>query len=184
MAADYSNEMNAANPEPEIIYCVDSSSLINLQRVYPLSVFPGLWQRMADLVKAGRLIAPREVYNELDRGGDDEIFQWAKANRSMFQDPNLNQIDVAREIVNDPKFPGLFDIDSETPEADPFVIALAVDLQQTTTLFPKKYVVVADEAKAKPGTKPKIPDVCRDPRFGLECINILEMFRREHWELA
>jgi|SRR3990172_11541407 len=173
-----------AEDELELIYCVDSSSLINVQRTYPLAVFPGVWERMAELARAGRLISAREVYNELERGADDEIVQWAKANRYIFQDPDADQIEVAREIVNAPKFPGLFDVDSETPDADPFVIALAVVQQRRITLFPKKYLVVADEGKAKPGKKPRIPDVCNDSRYALECVNILEMIQREGWEFV
>jgi hypothetical protein len=168
----------------EVIYVVDMSSLVNVQRTYPLSVFPGLWQRMAELARDGRLISTREVYRELEQGGDDEIFQWATGNRFMFRDPNPQQIEIAREIVNHPKFPGLFDIDSEKPDADPFVIALAVDQQRQSALFPKSYVVVADEARVTPGKKPRIPDVCRDERYQAQCINILEMFKREGWEFV
>jgi len=167
-----------------VVYCADTSSLVNVQRTYPLAVFPGVWERLSDLANDGRLVAPREVYNELERGGDDEIFQWAKNHRFMFRDPDTEQIDVAREIVNDPKFEGLFDIDSETPDADPFVIALAAVQQCRSLMFPEQYVVVADEARAQPGRKPRIPDVCSDPQYRLECINTLEMFKREGWEFV
>jgi hypothetical protein len=102
----------------------------------------------------------------------------------MFQDPDGEQIDVAREIVNHPQFQGLFDIDSETPDADPFVIALATVQQRRSTLFPRRYVVVTEEAKAQPGRKPRIPDVCNHQSYQMECINILEMFRRDAWEFV
>jgi len=170
----------------EVIYVVDTSSLVNVQRTYPLGVFPGVWEQMGELARAGRLISAREVLNELERGGDDEIYKWAKDHRLMFQDPDGEQIEVAREIVNDPQFQELFDIDSETPDADPFVIALATvrQRQALASMFPRKHIVVADEARAQPGRKPRIPDVCRNQRYQLECINLLEMFRREGWEFV
>lgn len=168
----------------EVIYVVDTSSLVNVQRTYPLTVFPGVWEQMGQLARAGRLISAREVLNELERGGDDEICRWARDHRFMFQDPDGQQIDVAREVVNHPQFQGLFDIDSETPDADPFVIALATVQQRRASMFPRKYIVVADESRAQPGRKPRIPDVCNDQRYQLECVNILEMFRRERWEFV
>jgi hypothetical protein len=167
---------------PVVIYVVDTSSLVNVQRTYPRAVFPGLWQQLTGLAGSGRLISTREVFNELKEGADDEILGWAKAQKSMFQDPDDEQIAVAREIVNDPRFGQLFDIDAEMPEADPFVIALAFRLQRRDAMSLTEYVVVADEARAKPGKKPKIPNVCAE--YGLECIGILEMCLREGWEFV
>ena len=168
----------------QVIYVVDTSSLVNVQRTYPLAVFPGVWDQLAELAQAGRLISAREVLNELERGGDDEIYKWAKDYKFMFQDPDGEQIEVTKEIVNHPQFGGLFDIDSETPDADPFVIALAAVQQRRGSIFPSQHVVVADEARVRPGQKPRIPDVCKDQRYQLGCISILEMFKREGWEFV
>jgi len=167
-----------------VVYCADTSSLVNVQRKYPLAVFPGVWDRLSELASEGRLVAAREVLNELARGGDDEIYQWAREHKFMFEDPDGDQIEAAREIVNDQKFQGLFDIDSESPHADPYVIALAATHQRRGSLFPSQYIVVAEEVRAQPGRKPRIPDVCSDPRYQLECINMLEMFKREGWEFV
>jgi hypothetical protein len=58
-------------------YCIDTCALIDLwRRHYPPDVFPGLWEDIERLVNQGRLIAPREVLEEL-RGVDDEILEWA-----------------------------------------------------------------------------------------------------------
>lgn len=164
-----------------VIYCVDMSSLVNVQRTYPLVFLPGLWEQMGRLADEGRLIAPREVFNELERGGDDEIFQWAKDHKSMFQDPDNDEIEIVKEIVNNSRFSGLFDITSEKPDADPYVIALAAIRQRSGTMFQETWVVVADESRVQPGRKPRIPDVCSDAHYGLECIRVLDMFIREGW---
>jgi len=168
--------------EAWVTYCVDTSSLITLQRVYPRAVFGGVWDRLAELAQARRLVAPREVLNELERGGDDDIAQWAKAHRFIFRDPDDEHIALAKEIVNDPQFGKLFDVDSEQPDADPYVIALAVGEQRRPSMFEQTWVVVSDEGQAQPGKKPRIPDVCRDPRYQVECIRVLELFRREGWQ--
>ena len=167
---------------PQVIYCADTSSLITIQRSYPLVISPRLWERLGDLAREGRLVAVREMFNELKRGGDDEIYQWAEGHRFMFRDPDNEQVEVVKEVINDPRFKGIVDPDKETPDADPFVIALAVVEQRRKPIFPEQWVVVADESRTQPGRKPRIPDICHDPRYQLECIRILDMFQREGWQ--
>ena len=62
------------------------------------------------------------------------------------------------------------------------MIALAVDRQRRRSMFEIEWIVVADEAAARLGKKPRIPDVCRDPRYGVRCMKVLEMFQQEGWE--
>jgi hypothetical protein len=38
------------------IYCIDASSLIKLKQDFPRAVFPAVWERVEQLVAAGRLI--------------------------------------------------------------------------------------------------------------------------------
>ncbi len=58
-------------------FCIDTCALIDLwRRYYPPDVFPGLWADIEKLIGQGRLIAPREVLEEL-RGVDDEMLEWA-----------------------------------------------------------------------------------------------------------
>ena len=89
---------------------------------------------------------------------------------------------LARQIINDPNHRGLFDIEKETPDADPFVIALAIVRQRQAALL-GECVVVSDEARAEQGVRPRIPRVCRDPAYNVPCIRTLEMFEREGWKL-
>jgi len=147
-------------------------------------VFPGLWQCLSGLAEDCRLVAPREVLKELEIGGEDDMCRWAKNHESMFRDLDAEQAEIAKQIVNDPKFKGLFDIDKETPEADPFVIALAVIEQRRIRLIQECWVVVADEGSRRPGKKPRIPDVCTDDRYQVECIRVLGMFEQEGWQFV
>lgn len=104
-------------------YCIDTCALIDLwRRHYPPDVFPGLWEDIERLVNHGLLIAPREVLEEL-RGVDDELLEWAQRHADMFLDPDDDQLREVRAILED--FPDLIDADKETPDADPFLIALA-----------------------------------------------------------
>jgi hypothetical protein len=40
--------------------------------------------------------------------------------------------------------------------------------------------VVTQEHPAKPGGRPKIPDVCQ--HYGIECLSLFEFFRENKWE--
>ena len=42
-------------------YVIDSSSLIELNRRYPIDIFPGLWKKVEELINKGLLISPEEV---------------------------------------------------------------------------------------------------------------------------
>jgi hypothetical protein len=173
-----------ATQEALIIYCVDTSSLVTIQRIYRLSKLEGVWEFLDELANGGRLIAPREVLEELKVGQDDELYQWAKKHIGIFRQLTPKQWQVGKDIVNDPKYKGFVDPDKEIPEADPFVIALAVEEQKQTRLIPETWVIVAGESHAKQGKKPRIPDVCIDPRYNIKCIPTVDWFEREGLRLV
>jgi len=165
------------------IYCVDTSALVTVQRLYRYAVFPGVWDGLDDLARDGRLASPREVLRELEQGSEDHIYRWAKQREFIFRDLDQEQIEVARKIVNDPNYRGLFDFDKEIPEADPFVIALAIVEQAKNRMFGEHWIVTADEGSRRPGKRPRIPEVCNDHRYKVDCIKTLDMFEREGWRL-
>ena len=173
-----------ARHNDRIIYCIDTSSLANIQRIYRISKLEGIWEFLDELVKDGRLVAPREVFEELKAGQGDEIFEWAKSNSSIFRQLTTEQWLVAQEIANDLKFKGFIDLEKETPVADPFVIALAVEEQKQPRLIREKWIIVADEIHSKRGKKVKIPDVCKDPRYNIKCIMTEDLFEREGLQLV
>ena len=79
------------------------------------------------------------------------------------------QIKEVQKILKES--PDFVDPNKTTPEADPFVIALAIS---------KGWSVVATENPANPGGRPKIPDVCR--KYKIECLQLIDFFRKEKWE--
>ncbi len=167
-----------------VVYCADTSSLVNIQRIYHISRLEGIWSFLDDLANAGRLAAPREVLNELKEGQDDEVYEWAKSHANIFRQLTPEQWNVAKQIANDPKFKGFTDLEKEIPDADPFVIALAVEEQKKIRLVEEKWIILADESPARFGKKPKIPDVCKDPRYDVECISVKVLFEREGLRLV
>lgn len=79
-------------------YIIDTSSLIELNRHNPMDIYPGVWKNIENLVRQNRLLAPREVLNEIGRK-DDILHDWAKKQRKMFVEPSKEQIEIVKEIL-------------------------------------------------------------------------------------
>ena len=150
-------------------YSIDTSAIIDCWLLYPPDVFPALWDRLNELIDHGVLIGPEEALRELARK-DDEAYRWARGHRSMFvpEDPRVQA--EARQVLK--RYPRLVDEEKETPDADPFVIALA-RVQGCS-------VVTREKLSRNPKERPKIPDVCRE--LGVQWLNILGMFRELGWK--
>jgi len=160
-------------------YVIDSSSLIELNRRYPIDVFPTLWKNMEKLIEKGHLISHKEVLKEISIM-DDSLKKWAKQQKKFFKELDEKQMVIVRQILE--KYPSLAKSDNETAAADPFVIALAVEMGSTTQqtlLHTAKGRIIVTEEKLR-GNKVKIPFVCKD--YDIECINIIEMCRVEGWK--
>jgi len=145
-------------------YCIDTSALIDLwRRKYPPDVFRSLWGSFENLINQGLIAAPKEVLRELEKR-DDELLRWAKQHHSIFIDFDTNQERELKLILA--KFPDMVDYLSDSPQADPFIVALAKSID---------WLVVSSES---PGIN-KIPTVCA--AFGIKCIQLLEFFREQNW---
>jgi len=141
------------------VYCMDTSSLINL-KLYRRDIFPTIWNRLGNMVKNGELIAPSEVYCEIEIGKDN-IYDWCKSNKKMFNDVDDCQIGKIREVKNryDKAY---WNNEINKPKwADPWVTALAICEEAT---------IVADE-KNVPN---KIPSIAG--AFGVRCLVLLDFF--------
>lgn len=111
---------------------------------------------------------------------DDSLKKWAAKQKGLFKELDENQIKIVKEILK--KYPSLAKSDNEFPAADPFIIALAIELkkdaQKTLTPTVKRRIIVTEERLR--GQRIKIPLVCQD--YGIECMNIIEMCRVEGWK--
>lgn len=150
------------------MYCIDTSGFLDgWVRNYPPDVFPPIWENLDYLIKQRQIIATEEIFYELERKNDD-IFKWVKERRDMFIPTTTDiQVEVASILSNHKR---LIDSRKGRSGADPFVIAVA-KLKNCT--------VVTGEKPTGKMNKPKIPDVCRS--MGLQCINLLELFRELNW---
>ncbi|NYZ78672.1 DUF4411 family protein [Candidatus Micrarchaeota archaeon] len=160
----------------DTIYVADSSALIEIQRKYPNDVFKTLWDNLSSLADEDRIIAPKQVLDEINRFvREDYLKTWTAAHKSIFKEPTTANIQKVAEILA--RFPKLIDSSSEFEQADPYVIALALCKDPQAKLFENVRIVVTEESFMHEN---KIPFVCG--KFSVGCINTIEFFRREGWE--
>jgi hypothetical protein len=151
------------------VYVVDTSSLLETWwRGYPPDVAPGVWEQLDMLITEGRLIAPEEVLNEVQRKADD-LHEWVLQRKDMFVELDADLYAATRRIINTPEFQGMMKDRPNRNGADPFVIGLAQI---------RGYTVVSEERDDGPA-KCKIPYVCR--RLGVPCMDVLGLIRAERW---
>jgi len=157
-------------------YIIDTSSLVKLNRDNPLDIFPTIWKKLKDLVEKDKLVAPKEVLNEIVQN-DDQLSVWVKNQKKMFKEPTPKQIELVKEILG--KYPSLININSKY-SADPWIIALAIELaaKPQKTIMTIKRIVVSEEKLR--GNRVRIPLIC--DRYKIENIDIITLFRTERWK--
>lgn len=147
--------------------CLDTSAVLECwSRYYPIDVFPRLWDRLAELIAAGEIIAPDEVHEEIKRK-DDELAGWVKNHTRMFVPLDADVQRAAREVLS--VFPELVKELGGRNQADPFVVALARVRGAT----------VVTQEKGGSRARPRLPMVCE--HFGVEHTDVIGFIRRRGW---
>jgi predicted nucleic acid-binding protein len=146
-------------------YCLDTSVLINSWgEHYRKDVFPGVWETLEEMIASGQVISCIEVFTELERQRD-ELLDWAKARKQMFETPTQPVIQRLAELMQ--AYPNFAAAGGTANAADPWLIAHA-----TVT---ETVVVTFEEWKQTKATKPpKIPNVCDD--VGVPWLSPIDFF--------
>lgn len=153
-------------------YIYDTSSFNALRSIFP-NQFLNFWSDFNSIVKDGRIISTKEVFNELEDRllDEDDLFKWISNNKSIFQTPTPKEIIFVAEIFSsDERYVELISKKSRLRQgycADPFVVALAKI---------KGGVVVTDELE-----NPRyinIISVCKD--YSIEYTNLEGFMKQEN----
>ena len=156
-------------------YVFDTSSISVLKSYYP-DTFVTFWDLFEDHTDAGKIISTREVLKEIEGMGNlrsAHVQDWVDNYKHIFKIPTSDETHFVYEMFKvTPHFKSLIG-NKQTlngrPVADPFVIASAKIHN----------AAVVTEEKFKPHAA-KIPNVCL--KYGIDCISIEEMLRKEKWE--
>lgn len=163
------------------LYIIDTSSLVTLHQWRSFKKDRAIWNKLDKLIKEDRLIAPEEVYDEL-RVGTDALARWAlrrKQQGLLFKRTTRQHAGIAKGIIH--AFPDFVERNRPTPQADPFVVALAVHESHSLLAQTGPGVIVVTEEKFTPTGRPRIPHVCA--ARGLRYLSIHQMYVNEGWTM-
>ena len=168
-----------SSKDTDTIFYIDSSSFVYLHRFYPPDFSKDIWDEIEQLFYEGKIFSHKIVLEELTTSSKkpDDLTKWILSQKQYFKSSTFTQAQHVSQIINE--FPGLIDHNREKDEADPWLIALAIEEQSQINLFHsnKKVIIVSEESKDKPQ---KIPSVCK--YFGLDHLNLLEFFKYNGWD--
>lgn len=168
---------------PPEFYSIDTNVFIDIWsppegNIYSKERMPELWELIVRLVEEGKIVATKEVYDELERHAVPELYDWLQEHKDMFIF-DMPQVQHAQMIINE--FYSIYK-DGYKPEvnngADPFVVALAMT---------HNAVVITQERPQDPHIPaevnvPRIPTVCDN--YGIKCVNIEKFIQREGFRVA
>jgi len=156
------------------VYCFDTSAFLTLSRTDEniIKLPTTLWDHLADMMKSGEIISHMLVFNEIssDSKKPDFIAKWVADKKDYFFDKTDAQIIEIPKIVS--KFPNLIEYTYEREQADPWLIALAIEKSRENTLFEICAAVVVSQEN--PISSKKIPAVCT--AFGIRHLSLREFF--------
>jgi len=150
-----------------VLYSIDTSALIHAWKFpYKPAIFPCFWEEMEKLIQVGKLAAVDEVKEEI-LAVDDDLCRWIKQRDGLFV-PRERALQEKLNIIQ-ARFPKIIDPNDPKPQADVFVIALAM----------LNDCKVVSQEKGGSEENPKIPFVCR--HYDIECIDLYDFVAEQDW---
>jgi len=156
-----------AGLKPPYQYVLDSSALFDLKRIYPNSIFPGVWERFNEMCRQKQIVSTREVLREIKKG-NDELLDWAEEYEDIFLEPCEGEMGITAGILQLYPPPILIKY-STRPWADPLVISCA-----------KYYELPIIQHEVVDANQYKIPPIAK--KVGVKCLRLIEFFDDEGWQ--
>lgn len=141
--------MGEEQATPSEVWVIDTCSVIHVRRIVQTGRQPAVYNKLTEMVEAGSLVFPTQVFDELHRnagsGKEDRPFDWAKRNKAQ---ACTHGTDYQKAALVLSEVPEVLDPDkpSGQDEADPYVLALALQLQEDGM----DVTVITEERNDKP----------------------------------
>jgi len=156
------------------IYCFDTSAFVTLSRTSEniIELPKTLWEHLESMMESGEIISHRIVFDEISSStkNPDFITKWIADKKDCFLSRTDTQIAEIPNIVK--KFPTLIDYTYEREQADPWLIALAIEKSRDNNLFEVNASVVVSQEN--PNSSKKIPAVCK--AFNIRHLSLRSFF--------
>ena len=162
------------------IYCVDSSAFFHLYYIHKLISINNVWSELDRLFEDGKIISHEYVFDEFysESSKRDFIQKWIEDKKKYFRTITGKQFDLVNSILE--KFPDLIDPEKEKNQADPWLIALAIELKEDSSLFGKKEIIVVSQEKIS--SPKRIPAACK--YFKVDHMNLEDFFKDNGWSFG
>lgn len=160
-----------------LVYVIDASSLINLKRyIKPERQWDFFNETMTEMVESGDLLIVPQVETECGRVRHPDVpGTWALARAKLFPSDRNPSLQTVREILV--SWPELVDPEGEAEQADPYVVARALELQDS---FQGARVVTDDTSSQLP-RKASMSEVC--DHYGIPWINLADFLGTGHLDI-
>lgn len=122
----------------DTIFIIDSSSIIEIRRAIPSKDQKKIFERLTQLVNNDRLVYPKMVLDELERylidpDNPDLPYAWTKENETKATRFKIS-LEEVKDVLAQPQIARILDPDKppKPEEADPYILALAIQLKGQT----------------------------------------------------
>ena len=152
-------------------FYIDTSALIRIFRFYPGDLSEQIWKKLNEMFISRQMRSHRFVYEEITTTSKnpDALTRKVLPLRDYFETIKYSQTLITSDIIKN--FPGLIDPNNEKEQADPWLIAIA--LEEKKCNFDEAIYVVSEESEIKQN---RIPAVCR--HYEIEHINLDSFFKK------
>lgn len=156
------------------IYCFDTSAFLTLSRTSEnvMKIPDALWDFLEKMMKEKQVVSHRIVFDEITSGSKnpDFITRWVENKKDYFLLKTDGQRVELPKIVQ--KYPELIDYKRESEQADPWLIALAIEKSKDVNLFEACVAVVVSQEN--PNSSKKIPAACKF--FSIRSLSLRNFF--------
>jgi hypothetical protein len=162
------------------MWVIDTDSILKLYTTYSPDYFSTLWAELDELAERSQLLSTIVNYLEIEeRIGQEWLYEWKKAHKAMFLEIDGEVQDHVVEILE--VFPDLIEQQSDKEQADPYLIALAM---QRGAIVITEEIPLTPEAMRNPErkSKMKIPNACA--HFGIQTMNLVRFVNSPEWRKA
>lgn len=131
---------------PGDVWVIDTSSLLAVRETFSRARETKVLAGLTDMASAGSLVFPPEVLGELERGSGSEPdppLMWSRKNREQAE--KKADLETVKAVLRE--VPDVLDPEIPYEQADPYVLALALDWQG---LGLYRVTVVTDDRRDKP----------------------------------
>lgn len=163
------------------IFCLDASAFITMHRFYSIRMIPDLWSHIEDLFNRKEILSHQIVFDEIvpKTGKKDELAQWLSSFRTNFISITQRQLELVPDILSN--FPKLIDPESEKDQADPWLVAMLVEIMGQDGMFGDQsdYIMVTTESEKK---ATKLPAACK--YYNIRHMNLFEFFEANEFKFS